>query len=64
MSWKCHCCDNISTEFLAGKRKWEELDKPDWRKTGEGQNAVYFEAVEEFFGHLCGALVGRRIGDV
>ena len=38
---------------------WEELEKPVWKKIGEGDGAEYFEATEEFFGHLYGALIGR-----
>ena len=49
----------IRGDFLAGKKSWEELYKPDWRKAGEGEDAWYFEAVEEFFGHLYGTMTGR-----
>ena len=55
----CPRHEGISTEFLVGKSSWEELDKADWRKVGDGEDAWYFEAVEEFFGHLYGAMTGR-----
>jgi len=48
----------IRAEFPGDKDSWEALEKPDWRKVGEG-DAWYFEAVEEFFGHLYGGMTGR-----
>jgi len=42
-----------------GKSPWKELDKADWRKVGDRDNVWYFEAVEEFFGNLYGAMTGR-----
>ena len=53
----------IWAEFLGDKNSWEELDKPDWRKVGQGNDAWYFEAVEEFFGHLYGAMAGSQTGE-
>ena len=38
---------------------WEALDKADWRKVGDGNDTWYFKAVEEFFGHLYGAMTSR-----
>ena len=42
-----------------GKSSWEELDKADWRKLGDGHDAWYFDAVEEFFVHIYRAITGR-----
>jgi len=52
MVFECLKYEGIRREFLAGKGSWEDLDKADWRKVGEGDKAWYFEAVEELFGHL------------
>lgn len=49
----------IRADFLGERANWEELDEPVWKKEGEGEDAEYFEATEEFFGHLYGALTGR-----
>ena len=57
--FECPRYEGIRREFLVGKSSWEELDKPDWRKVGDGDDAWYFGAVEEFFGHLHGAMTGR-----
>jgi len=57
--FECPRFGAIRADFLQEKRSWEELDKEDWRKVGEGDDAWYFEAVEEFFGHLYGAMTGR-----
>jgi len=47
-------------EFLAGKSSREELDEVARRvMVGEGDEARYFEAVEEIFRHLYGAMTGR-----
>ena len=46
-------------EFLGERTSWEELDVPVWKKVGEGADTEYFEATEEFFGYLYGALTGR-----
>ena len=37
-----------------GKEVREELGIADWRKVGEGDDQLYFEAVEEPSGHLYG----------
>jgi len=50
--FECPRHEAIRREFLAGKSSWEELDKADWRKVGEGDEAWYF-------GHLHGAMAGR-----
>jgi len=50
----------IRSRFLKGRSTWEELDKPVWMKEGEGADTEYFEATEEFFGHLYGPLTGRQ----
>jgi len=47
-----------SPRCLLHSRGTEHL-KEDWRKVGDGDNAWYFEAVEEFFGHLYGAMTSR-----
>ena len=57
--FECTRHEGIRTEFLVGKRSWWELEKADWRKVGEGDDTWYFEAVEEFFGHLYGAITSR-----
>lgn len=54
----CPRFNAIRSDILGTKNTWVELDPPDWRKEGEGDGAQYFEAVEEFFGHLYGALTG------
>ena len=46
----------IRAEFLGDKSSWKELDEADWRKVGDGDDACYFEAVEDFFRHLYGAI--------
>ena len=45
--------------MLGERTSWEELYEPVWEEVGEGDDAEYFEATEEFFGHLYGALTGR-----
>ena len=50
--------EGIRVEFLGDKSSWEQLDKAGWEKVGDGNGAWYFEAVEEFFGHLHGAMTG------
>ena len=45
--------------MLRDKSSAKELDKAYWSKIGCRDEAWYFEAVEEFFGHLCGAMTGR-----
>jgi len=57
--FECPKHEKIRREFLLGKSSWQALDKADWRRVGEGKEAWYFEAVEEFFGHLYGAIAGR-----
>ena len=47
----------IRNDFL-GPQKTEELDAPDWRR-GEGGDAWYIEAVEEFFRHLYGGAMAH-----
>ena len=56
----CECPrhEEIQGEFLVGKSSLE-LDKVDWRKVEQGEDAWYFQAVEEFFGHLYGAMTCR-----
>ena len=54
----CPRHDGIPRDFLGGKTSGEELDKADCRKVGDGKDALYFEAVEEFVGHLYGAMTG------
>ena len=44
---------------MGDKSSWEELDKADWRKVGDGHDGWYFEAVEEYFGHLYGGMTGK-----
>jgi len=34
--------------LLRGKRTWEDLDKPDWRKEGDDS----YDAIESFFDYL------------
>jgi len=41
------------------KSSWEDLDKADWRKVRDGDDAWYYEAVEGFCGHLHGAMTRR-----
>jgi len=50
--------EGIRTEFLVGKSSWKELDKADWRKVADSDDG-HFEAVEEFFRHLYGAMTAR-----
>jgi len=57
--FECPRHEGIRREFLVGKSSWKELDKADWRKVGDGDNEWYLEAVDEFFGHLYGAMSGR-----
>jgi len=55
--FECPRFEAIRVKFLGDKSSWEELDKADWRKVGDADDAWYFEAVEEFFGY--GAMTGR-----
>ena len=51
--FECPRHEAIRVGFLVDKNTGEALDKADWRKVGESEDAWYFEAVEEFFGRLC-----------
>jgi len=37
----CPRFDGIRADFLGDKGSWEELDKADWRKVGEWDDAWY-----------------------
>ena len=43
---ECPLFEAIQAEFIGEKSSWEELDKADWRKVGDGNDAWYFEVVE------------------
>ena len=57
--FECPRFEGIRVEFLGDKSSWQELDQAEWRKVGDEDGAWYFEAVEEFFGQLYGAMTGR-----
>ena len=44
--FECPRCEGMRREFLAGKSSWAKIDKADWRKVGDADNAWYFEVVE------------------